>query len=206
MKAKTHLSQNKSRGGFTLVEMLVVIGMIATLAGISFPVYKSIQKKVEKQQLEMEYRALERAVDNFQTEYNHMPYIGANYPVGDGLYYNQTTELITVICGAGDTSNFKKINFFDTDTVVDQVAALNGGGGLVLTAATASYYLSYGNQPIAFRLDHNMDDRMVIEYGVGEIPTTKKIIFWDAGPDGQWYGYGGTVNDDMTNFDELRPK
>ena len=49
MKAKTHLSQNKSRGGFTLVEMLVVISMIAALAGISFPVYRSIQKKVEKQ-------------------------------------------------------------------------------------------------------------------------------------------------------------
>ena len=53
MKAKTHLSQNKSRGGFTLVEMLVVIGMIAALAGISFPVYKTIQKKVEKQQLKI---------------------------------------------------------------------------------------------------------------------------------------------------------
>ena len=47
---------------------------------------------------------------------------------------------------------------------------------------------------------------MAIEYGVGEMRTTKKIIFWDAGPDGQWYGYGGTVNDDLTNFDELRPK
>ena len=53
MKAKTNVSKTKSRRGFTLVEMLVVIGMIAALAGISFPVYRSIQKKVEKQQLEM---------------------------------------------------------------------------------------------------------------------------------------------------------
>ena len=54
MKAKTNVSKAKSRRGFTLVEMLVVIGMIAALAGISFPVYRSIQKKVEKQQLEMD--------------------------------------------------------------------------------------------------------------------------------------------------------
>ncbi len=55
MKAKTNVSKTKSRRGFTLVEMLVVIGMIAALAGISFPVYRSIQKKVEKQQVEMMY-------------------------------------------------------------------------------------------------------------------------------------------------------
>ena len=75
MKAKTHLSQTKSRGGFTLVEMLVVIGMIAALAGISFPVYRSIQKKVEKQQVVMMYNASMRAVDNFETEYNYLPYV-----------------------------------------------------------------------------------------------------------------------------------
>ena len=40
MKAKTNVSKAKSRRGFTLVEMIVVIGMIAALAGISFPVYK----------------------------------------------------------------------------------------------------------------------------------------------------------------------
>ena len=45
MKAKTHLSQAKSRGGFTLVEMLVVIGMIAALAGISFPVYRAYSEE-----------------------------------------------------------------------------------------------------------------------------------------------------------------
>ena len=60
MKAKTNVSKAKSRRGFTLVEMLVVIGMIAALAGISFPVYKSIQKKVEKQQLQMMLNSLER--------------------------------------------------------------------------------------------------------------------------------------------------
>ena len=76
MKAKTHLAQNKSRGGFTLVEMLVVIGMIATLAGISFPVYRSIQKKMDKQSLLMGMQAITRAVDNFETEYNYLPYIG----------------------------------------------------------------------------------------------------------------------------------
>ena len=79
MKAKTNVSKTKSRRGFTLVEMLVVISMIAALAGISFPVYRGIQNKVEKQQVLMMYSSVERAVDNFETEYNYLPYIGAAY-------------------------------------------------------------------------------------------------------------------------------
>ena len=77
----------KSRGGFTLVEMLVVIGMIAALAGISFPVYRSIQKKVEKQQSVMMYTVIERAVDNFETEYNYLPYSGQLIPLSS--YFNR---------------------------------------------------------------------------------------------------------------------
>ena len=86
MKAKTHLSQAKSRGGFTLVEMLVVIGMIAALAGISFPVYRGIQKKVEKQQFIM-ITAIDNAVENFETEYNYLPHVAA-YPGGDASLGN----------------------------------------------------------------------------------------------------------------------
>ncbi|MDB4055577.1 type II secretion system GspH family protein, partial [Akkermansiaceae bacterium] len=174
MKAKTHLSQAKSRGGFTLVEMLVVIGMIATLAGISFPVYKSIQKKVDKQKLEMIFTGVERAVDDFETEYNHLPHIGSSYPAttdnvqtGDagtiiGKDFNGSatmTQFFTVLSspsGAVASCNFKKIKFFET-------AQAKGGpgnysNGLVDNGnGTVTLYDPYGFEFTFARVDYNMD-------------------------------------------------
>ena len=154
MKAKTHLSQNKSRGGFTLVEMLVVIGMIATLAGISFPVYRSIQKKVEKQKFEIILTSLDRAVDNFETEYNYLPYVGAAYPGADSAYYSGSdSDFLGVLMGLGGEANFKGITFFECEEakgsppksgVVD-----NGDGSATLYNA--------GGWELWYRLDHNMD-------------------------------------------------
>ena len=116
MKAKTNVSKAKSRRGFTLVEMLVVIGMIAALAGISFPVYKSIQKKVEKQQTQMFYTSIERAVDNFETEYNYLPYAQAAYPAADSIYNHigSTMDILTgILMGLESTKNFKQIKFLE---------------------------------------------------------------------------------------------
>ena len=121
MKAKTHLSQAKSRGGFTLVEMLVVISMIAALAGISFPVYRSIQKKVERMEYEAGLASIERALDNFQTEYNYYP-SGIGVEQWDGEYLSTAahmTRFITVLAGAEADAgiatpiNFKGIAFLD---------------------------------------------------------------------------------------------
>ena len=118
MKAKTNVSKAKSRRGFTLVEMIVVIGMIAALAGISFPVYKGIQKKVERQQFEMALASIERAVDNYETEYNYLPTAGGadNW---DGEHLStvaQMTTFITILAGAESVANpvnFKGISFLD---------------------------------------------------------------------------------------------
>ena len=91
MKAKTNVSKAKSRRGFTLVEMLVVIGMIAALAGISFPVYRSIQKKVEKQQLQM-IEFYERAWIILRRSIIILPYLELLIPAADQCYRMRWNE------------------------------------------------------------------------------------------------------------------
>jgi prepilin-type N-terminal cleavage/methylation domain-containing protein len=198
MKAKTNVSKAKSRRGFTLVEMLVVISMIAALAGVSFPVYRSIQKKVEKQQEEMFFASIERAVDNFETEYNYLPYATAAYPAGsqlisgEGVWYwaaaygGETEDILGMLMGFGNnTSNFKSIAF------LEGVPEAEGNGphaapgpsgyrnGIVIneSAGTATLYNSYGMH-YAFRVDYDMDGTIENPFDNTDQISGKRFIWY----------------------------
>ena len=195
MKAKTHLSQTKSRGGFTLVEMLVVIGMIAALAGISFPVYRSIQKKVEKQQTQMMYASIERAVENFETEYNYLPYAGASYPAADVTIYwlnSQISEFFGILMGLESSKNFKRIKFLE----LPEAEGSGPGGstargpygyydGVVTSGELATLYSPSG-MSYAARIDHDLDGEILCNTlqnnsNYDANVSGKKIIFWTPG-------------------------
>jgi prepilin-type N-terminal cleavage/methylation domain-containing protein len=179
MKAITNVSKAKSRRGFTLVEMLVVISMIAALAGVSFPVYRSIQAKVERQRIQMMYTSIERAVDNFETEYNYMPHCEAAYPAGDSQYYwlnSQSSQFLGILMGLESSKNFKKIKFLE----IDEAEGSGPGSttdkgphgyrnGVKISGVYATLYSPYGMH-YAFRLDLNGD---------GEIANCR--IGWNGG-------------------------
>jgi prepilin-type N-terminal cleavage/methylation domain-containing protein len=203
MNASTKTSRNKESRGFTLVEMLVVIGMIAALAGVSFPVYKSIQRKVEKQKLEMDLGSIDRAVDNFETEYNYLPYIGAAYPAdGNQLLKSENgdaTALMTVLVGRASTpANFKQIQFLDGLSEADERGGEYYSGMRIQTGGTASYHTAWGTELMRIRFDYDMNGSIIHGYGIGEQPTDKKMIYHEQGPDGEWRG-----GDDFTNYYNL---
>ena len=201
MKAKTHLSQNKSRGGFTLVEMLVVIGMIAALAGISFPVYKSIQKKVEKQKMDMTYVALGNAIGNFETEYNYLPYIGAAYPTADANYYTLNTvntfdQFLGILMGIGNTSNFKGIKFFSTSEA--EGSAPNHKNGIVDNGdGTVTLYTPWGGGSHGCRLDLNVDG--VVRHPFKSAGNNLSVTYclYNPGPKNVW---AAPFDDWITDF------
>lgn len=194
MKAKTHLSQAKSRGGFTLVEMLVVIGMIAALAGISFPVYRGIQKKVEKQKVLMMFTAIDNAVENFETEYTYLPYVGSAYPaVEPNFTFQNTSAFTTVLAGgysAANAANFKAIQFFEWEEPEGN-APNNYKNGLLITgqgaAKTATLYTPWGGEYDHFTLDYDMDGQTWLPFAGGvKAPSVKIVFLLDWGPDSAW--------------------
>lgn len=173
------LQQKKSKG-FTLVEMLVVIGMIGALAGISFPVYKSIQAKVEKQQFEMMLNSLERAFANFETEYNYLPYSGLNYPSADAagasiLKDAAIDPIITALVapdGATADCNFKKIRFFESDSVV-------------VTGGVASLTNEWGSRYERMAIDYDRDGEIIYPYNWSQPNLTGlTAAIFTHGPDG----------------------
>jgi len=167
--------------------MLVVVGMIAALAGISFPVYRSIQNKVEKQKLAMLLTSLERAVEDFETEYNHLPYPGANYPSTETHHYWSATDsfpkIVGVLVGLETSQNFKRIKFLELEE-----AEGNGPGspttkgpngyynGVVVDGVNATIYNAYGYH-YCVRLDHNMDGEIYC-HTLDETVYGKKILLW----------------------------
>jgi prepilin-type N-terminal cleavage/methylation domain-containing protein len=198
MNASTKTSKSKKSRGFTLVEMLVVIGMIGALAGISFPVYKSIQRKVEKQQEDMFFTSIERAVDNFETEYNYLPYTTAAYPsgsqliAGEGVWYwaaaygGESRDILGILMGFGNnTCNFKSIAF------LDEVREAEGNGphaapgpsgysnGIVIneSAGTATLYNSMGMH-YAFRVDYDMDGTIENPFDSTDQISGKRFIWY----------------------------
>jgi len=190
MKAKTNVSKAKSRRGFTLVEMLVVIGMIAALAGISFPVYKSIQKKVERQQTAMFLTSIERAVDNFETEYNYLPYAEAAYPTAEQTYYWATglDTFVGILMGLESTKNFKKIKFLEADEASGSGPITSDGRGpdgyydgvIDNGDGTATLFNSFG-MCYVMRLDHDLDGDIYCNTLKETVTSNRRILIWSPG-------------------------
>ncbi len=66
------------RHSFTLVEMLVVIAVIAILAGIAFPVVSGMNRKGKETRARAEINAIITAIKQYEADYGTLPYIPAS--------------------------------------------------------------------------------------------------------------------------------
>jgi prepilin-type N-terminal cleavage/methylation domain-containing protein/prepilin-type processing-associated H-X9-DG protein len=72
--------RNRSRPGFTLVELLVVIGIIVTLAGLVLTGIMSARQSAQSAQCLSNLRQLGLAVIQYRDQYNVYPQYRAEYP------------------------------------------------------------------------------------------------------------------------------
>ncbi|QEG40524.1 type II secretion system protein [Roseimaritima ulvae] len=68
-------------GGFTLVELLVVITIIAVLAGIAIPTIGMVQRRASNASIRMEITEIEKAANNYATAYGDLPPDGSSWVV-----------------------------------------------------------------------------------------------------------------------------
>lgn len=63
----------RSRGGFSLIELLTVIAIIAILAGIIFPVMGAVKRRAKQTQCMTNLKQIAMAVQMFKQDNNHYP-------------------------------------------------------------------------------------------------------------------------------------
>jgi general secretion pathway protein G len=61
------------RGGFTLVEMLIVVAMLSILASAAFPLVKLNAQRNREQELHVALRQIRTAIDAYKTAYDLKP-------------------------------------------------------------------------------------------------------------------------------------
>jgi prepilin-type N-terminal cleavage/methylation domain-containing protein len=131
--------QGRRHSGFTLVELLIVISLIAVLAGVSVPVYNSINKRMREQQARVMAIQIQNAVKNYYTEY-------MKYPAGDGgseaTAMKTDQLLVNVLLGKDETLNPRGIKFLPEF----KDASDSGKNGLVTSEGSARVVDPWGEE------------------------------------------------------------
>lgn len=138
---RTKLSQRA--GGFTLVELLVVIGIIAVLIGILVPTVTSVKKAARKADTKGLLTNIASSIEAYRAQFSAYPGAVSNRDLlagGNGvLVYNLYTPK-----GAGSTTSL------NLDSSNNLVLALSGGLGLDLSNGHLEFDRQYvGRGPVS---------------------------------------------------------
>ena len=106
---------NKKRGGFTLVEIMIVVAIIALLAAIAVPGFLRARKRSQATKILNDLRMIDAAVDQYAIETNKQS--GSTVAVTDwtaylkdgSILYNTGNDLFGATYGAQTVDKLPKV-------------------------------------------------------------------------------------------------
>ena len=163
--------------GFTLIEILVVIAIVALLAAILIPVAGNALKGALKRRATMEMNSIKMAVMEFQRDHKYMPWGDPDNKdearVGDDVWAQNNAELENVMRWLTGENPMKKAYLTIPEKSQDKV------NPLIFVDPWGQYY--------RIGMDRNLDGAVTVT-GTGEASWDGKIVMervlvYSLGPD-----------------------
>jgi prepilin-type N-terminal cleavage/methylation domain-containing protein len=174
----------RSQKRFTLVELLVVIGIIAVLAGILLPTISIAIKKVRVSRARTEISGLMTAMRMFESEYDLLP-----------ITYDDTVDSYEMNSATAPVITYDELVAVLSQTGT-QSSTLNPRKIKMLDVKKAGEYKDPWKNPST---DYDNDYHIVVDSDANDEITSNNvvgmatgqtllynIIIWSAGPDGQY--------------------
>ncbi|WP_035611826.1 type II secretion system protein [Haloferula sp. BvORR071] len=187
---KTRPVSRRRAGGFTLVELLVVISIIVVLAAMTFAGIQIAVNKQKALQTKTNASGLQTAIEGFYSTYSRLPDFGAQ---GDESQTEGQSgqELLTILLGKEEANNSmqnkKQIRFLTVEEtkIKSKGGLLYGQGGS--GAKPEGLYDAWG-RPFRIMLDTDYDQEINDPLKQGNVVRNKVVIVYSYGPDGKTGG------------------
>jgi type II secretory pathway pseudopilin PulG len=182
---------------FTLLELLIVIGIIATFFGLAFPIFQSVQDRAKRVEAKNDLIQVVTAANAFYTEYGRYP-------------TDQSTDAAATYGGGGSS------NKFVLDELRAKTATLNTRQIVFISPAedtsqpspkgkigSDGQFHDPWSSAYAFRMDADYNNEVANPYGTngaGVDPVRQGVIGWSFGKDRQ---IGNKGDQKFTNSDDV---
>ena len=116
---------NKRRGGFTLVEIMIVVAIIALLAAIAVPGFLRARKRSQATRILNDLRMIDAAVDQYAIETNRSTsfVVGTadwtNYLKKNSMLYNTGKSLLGSAYGSQTVDTIPRVPSTDYNVLSD---------------------------------------------------------------------------------------
>lgn len=192
-KKGTEMERNQRNAavrGFTLVEMLVVVAVIAILAAILIPTVGGARKTALKRKAELECNAIKTAIESFFSDFKYMPWeegSGKGQFVGDDRWAEDAESQKAIMAFLRGENKLGKAYIEVSSRDSKAEASDDDDEGI--------FYDPWKN-PYHIGIDRNLDQQ--VEYKGKKYKA--RVLVLSLGPDGE-EADGSGKDDDIRTFD-----